>query len=257
MKQTPSVLCIGGHDPTGGAGLQADIETVSALGVRALTLVTALTAQDTSNIRRIENVSPDLLAECFDTLVSDIEPNVVKIGLLASVESIRLLTPRLADLAAPLVIDPVLAAGGGYRTADAALVEALVSNLAPIASLMTPNRAELRRLGNSADTEISVARLLDTGCRAVLATGADEASGDTVENRLWQSGHAVETYRWPRLHASYHGSGCTLASACAAGLASGLTLTSAVAGAQRFTHDALSRAESPGGAQRLPNRRVA
>lgn len=249
-------MCIGGHDPTGGAGLQADIEAIGALGVRALTLVTALTVQDTGDIRRIACVSPTLLADCFDALVADINPDVVKIGLLASVEAAIVLGPRLRHLGVPLVIDPVLAAGGGFQAADTAMVEALVNDLAPMCTLITPNRAEARRLGGSDDIRAAAANLLELGCGGVLVTGADGTSGDSVENRLWLPGQAVETYRWPRLDGGFHGSGCTLASACAAGLARGLSLTTAVSEGQRFTHEALSRAESPGRAQRLPNRRA-
>jgi hydroxymethylpyrimidine/phosphomethylpyrimidine kinase len=255
MKAVPRVLCIGGHDPTGGAGIQADIETLAALGVRALTLLTAVTAQDTRDIHRIENLPASLLADCFDTLVADICPDAVKVGLIASAEAVAVLTPRLQRLGVPLVVDPVLAAGGGFATADPALVDTLVNDLLPLCALITPNRAEARRLGGNENPDAAAARLLQLGCDGVLVTGADGTRGEWVENRLWRPGLPVEIYRWARLDGDYHGSGCTLASACAAGLASGETLTAAVAAAQRFTHDALVRAEAAGRAQKLPNRR--
>jgi hydroxymethylpyrimidine/phosphomethylpyrimidine kinase len=255
MNRPPIVLCIGGHDPTGGAGIQADIETLAALGPRAVTLVTALTAQDTHDIRYLEPVAPATLARCFDTLVADIRPDAVKIGLLASVAAIDVLVPRLQGLRVPLVVDPVLAAGGGFRTGDDALREAVLAQLLPLCTLTTPNRAEARRLAARDDADAAAERLLEQGCGAVLVTGADDTTGDTVENRLWLPGLPVETYHWPRLDGSFHGSGCTLASACAAGLASGQPLSAAVVAAQRFTHDALARSEAAGGGQHLPNRR--
>jgi hydroxymethylpyrimidine/phosphomethylpyrimidine kinase len=256
MKASPCVLCIGGHDPTGGAGIQADIETLAAMGVRAMTLVTALTAQDTRDIRRLENLPSALLADCFDTLVADIRPDAVKVGLLASAEAVAVLAPRLRQLRVPLVVDPVLAAGGGFATADATLIQTLVTDLLPLCTLITPNRAEARRLGGNDDTDAAAVRLLDLGCEAVLVTGADGTTGASVENRLWRPGVPVETFRWPRLEGGFHGSGCTLASACAAGLAGGQSLPAAVAEAQRFTHGALARAEASGRGQALPNRRT-
>lgn len=256
MNRAPIVLCIGGHDPTGGAGIQADVEALAALGVRATTLVTSLTAQDTHDIHWMECVPPATLTRCFDTLVADVRPDAVKIGLLGSADAVGSLVPRLTRLSAPLVVDPVLAAGGGFDTANAALRDAIVARLVPLATLLTPNRAEARRLAAVDDADAAAARLLEWGCGAVLLTGADDARGDTVENRLWRPGLPVESYRWPRLDGVFHGSGCTLASACAAGLARGQDLATAVAAAQRFTHGALARSESPGSGQSLPNRRV-
>ena len=146
MNRVPSILCIGGHDPTGGAGIQADIETVTALGGRALTLVTALTAQDTHNISAIEAVPAAFFGEQLDRLLDDIRPDAIKIGLLGSAALVPVLRRPAAGFGGPVVLDPVLAAGGGFDLDRADLVEAIRNIGCPLTRLLTPNRAEARRL---------------------------------------------------------------------------------------------------------------
>ena len=254
MSTIPAVLCIGGHDPTGGAGIQADIETVAALGGRALTLITALTAQDTGNIRAIWPTTHTAFSAQLDTLWDDIPPAAVKIGLIASLELVPVLVERLAGFAGPVVIDPVLAAGGGFDLAPEELLAAIHEKLLPLASLVTPNRAEARRLAGLEDPDMAAAALLDAGAGAVLLTGADEATGPSVTNRLFSPGVAPQSFDWPRLAGVYHGSGCTLASACAIRLALGQPLHEAIAAAQAFAHQTLTRADRPGRGQSLPYR---
>jgi hydroxymethylpyrimidine/phosphomethylpyrimidine kinase len=254
MQKRPCVLCIAGHDPTGGAGIQADIEAVSALGGRALSLVTALTVQDTGNVREILPTPADVLRRCFATLVDDIQPDAIKIGLLGCVETVDALADLLAARDRPVVLDPVLAAGGGFGLASPHIEERLMQKLVPLATLITPNRAESRRLSGQQDPGAGARALLNAGAGAVLLTGADEARGDTVLNTLWQAGCATQDYRWPLLAGTFHGSGCTLASACAVRLAAGDTLTEAVDAAQRFTQQSLKAAESVGHKQLLPRR---
>jgi len=256
MKPVPSILCIGGHDPTGGAGIQADIETVTALGGRALTLITTLTAQDTHNIASIQAVPAAFFGEQLDRLLADIRPDAIKIGLLGSAQLIPAIHDLLQDFHGPVVLDPVLAAGGGFDLDSNKLVEALVGRLLPLTSLLTPNRAEARRLTGNEDAGQAARALLQAGSSAVLMTGADEARGEQVINRLFSKGGQIRSFEWPLLPHVYHGSGCTLASACATRLALGDDLASAVEHAQRFTWDALKLARRPGGGQWLPERRA-
>jgi hydroxymethylpyrimidine/phosphomethylpyrimidine kinase len=255
MKTIPCVLCIGGHDPTGGAGIQADIEAVMALGGRALTLVTALTAQDTSNIHAILPVSAGFFARQADILLRDIQPDAIKIGLIGSVALLPELGRLLQAFRGPIVIDPVLAAGGGFEFAvDLAGPAGL--ELLSMATLITPNRAEARRLSGCDDLESAAGALLRSGVGAVLITGADEAQGQFVTNQLFTGGVRSRGYEWPRLAQRYHGSGCTLASACATHLAFGEALPKAVAAAQAFTWRALAQATQVGSGQWLPERRA-
>lgn len=253
----PIVLAIGGHDPTGGAGLQADIETVVALGGRAVTLVTQLTAQDTSDVHGIWANSTEAFSHQAATLLADIAPAAVKVGLTGSVTLIDAVAGLLDRIAGPLVLDPVLAAGGGFDFGGDAVAAALLERLVPRATLVTPNRAEACRLTGRPIPADAALALLDAGAAAVLLTGADDAAAsgdDDVRNLLFTAADAPRAFAWPRLPDTYHGSGCTLAAACTARLAAGDTLAMAVETAQAFTWRSLQRAIRPGRRQALPTR---
>ena len=254
MKHSPVILCVGGQDPTGGAGIQADIETVAALGGRALTLITALTAQDTHNIRGILPTPADFFARQLDALLDDIQPDAVKIGLIGSASLVPVLHAALHCFPGPVVLDPVLAAGGGFDLAGPDVIAALRERLLPCAALVTPNRAEVRRLSGCDDPTQAAHALLRCGAGAVLLTGADEADGEEVHNTLFSGHGETRPFSWPRLGHHYHGSGCTLASACATRLACGDDLTDAVTEAQAFTWKTLEAASRIGAGQRLPRR---
>ncbi len=257
MDQRPGVLCIGGHDPTGGAGLHADIETLQALGARTYGLVTCLTAQDTHNVVELTPTPAAVFRQQRDTLLADIRPDAIKIGLLGSVEIATAVGELLADFEGPIVLDPILRAGGGRSLSTEELIAQLREELLPRCHLLTPNQAELAQLTECADIETAAERLLQRGARGVLVTGADaaeHAQQDQVSNTLYRPGHSPQTWNWPHLPHVYHGSGCTLASACAARLAAGVSLVDAAEAAQRFTWDALRRAERPGHGQHLPTR---
>ena len=253
MHNPPCILLIGGHDPSGGAGLQADIETVFAHACRATSLVTCLTAQDSHNVRALyPQPLEHFQAEC-EILLADIRPDMVKIGLLGDARLAASLAGHLEQLGCPVVMDPVLAAGGGADLAAHDLLEVIRGRLLPLTTLLTPNRAEARRLGGVEDPGEAAQALLRAGCERVLLTGADEADGGQVRNTLFgRTGR--EDYTWPRLPYSYHGSGCTLASSIAALLAKGLTLEQAVLKGQKYTWNTLSFATAPGKGQSLPDR---
>lgn len=255
MDTTPVVLSIGGHDATGGAGIQADIETTLAHQCRACTLVSCLTTQDTHNVRHLYPQPVDTLLEQLHTLHSDIAPTIIKIGLLGSAELIQAIAPLLSTFNTPLVLDPILAAGGGYPLADSALIHALVSQLVPQTTLLTPNQAEALHLSGQTDLFSAMHYLLDHGCQHILLTSTDATQGHQVINTLYSQDGSVQDYTWPRLPHHYHGSGCTLATACACQIAQGMALPDAVQAAQAFTWHSLQQAERPGQGQYLPNRR--
>jgi hydroxymethylpyrimidine/phosphomethylpyrimidine kinase len=243
----PIVLTFAASDPTGGAGLQADLLTLAALGCHPLSVVTALTVQDTSGVECLEAVSRDLVERQARRLLAESRVAAFKVGVLGSGENAR----AVAAIAAqhphvPLVLDPVLASGRGDALADDAVLSALLAALVPRATVVTPNTLEAARLGG-------VQRLLERGCRYVLLTGTHEAT-DEVANRLYDAGGLVREDRWQRLPESYHGSGCTLASALAAGLAHGRAVPEAAREAQAFTWQALAAALRTGAGQPLPNR---
>lgn len=254
MEKRPSVLCIGGHDPTGGAGLQADIETVTGLGARAYSLVTCLTAQDTHNVYDILPTPVDFFRRQRDTLLTDLVPQVVKIGVIPTAAIAEVIAECLGTLQVPTVVDPILIAGGGATLVGQEVPVVLRETVLPHTTLLTPNRAEVLQIADNTDETVAAESLLTIGIDAVLVTGADAAKGDQVTNTLYRRDAASTSMRWPRLAGSYHGSGCTLASACAARLAAGDDVETAVAAAQQFTWQALQSAEAVGSGQKLPFR---
>jgi hydroxymethylpyrimidine/phosphomethylpyrimidine kinase len=280
LTAPPVVLVFAGHDPTGGAGIQADIEAIAAHGCHAATLVTALTAQGTRTVREIFPQATAALRVQATTLLLDLDLPVaaVKIGLLGSLDIVLVVAKILRGLhpRPPVVLDPVLAAGGGHPFADLAIIEAICHHLLPLTTLVTPNVGEVQSLapclllgaaGGDADaaaagitdaaaagiTDAAAARVLNAGAGAVLVTGADLPT-DLVEHRLYRSSLAPLISHWPRLSGSYHGSGCTLASACAARLARGEELLTAVRGAEAYTHRTLAQAYRVGGGPLNPRR---
>ena len=250
----PVVVIIAGNDPSGGAGLAADIQTVSALGCHPAPVVTSLTVQDTRNAYRVEITDAGLVSEQARAVFADMPARAVKIGLLPDAAPARAVADVLADHRhLPIVLDPVLVASGGAALAEADLVEVLLERLVPLATIVTPNALEIRRLGGEADGREARARsLLARGCRWVLVKGADEDTPG-VENALYGEGFST-SYRWGRLPEVYHGSGCTLASAIAAQLAAHRPVPAAVQDAQRYTYEALQKGYRPGQGQFVPRR---
>lgn len=251
----PVVVVFAGHDPTGGAGVQADIEAIASLGGHAATIITALTVQDTRNVRRFEPVAPDVVGEQAGTLLADIRPAAFKLGMVGSVENALAIAGILRGYPGiPVVIDPVLAAGGGTALADDTLQKTMCSQLFPLATLVTPNGPEARRLAPTADTLAACAQeILATGARHVLVTGGHEP-GPEIVSHLYAMHQEVARHAWPRLPGEFHGSGCTLASAVATLLAHGADVASAVDEALAYTWHALGNARRPGRAQALPDR---
>jgi len=250
----PAVLCIGGHDPSGGAGILADSEAVRAAGAFALTVVTALTEQDTSGLRAIYPQSPDHVQAQCQSLIEDSRPRAIKIGLVGNSRIVRVLGALIdqhPDL--PLVLDPVLASNAGQEMVDAAVLNQLRNHLVRRATLVTPNLPEACTLADSEDAGRCARRLLEIGARWVMITGTHDDTRE-VNNRLYAADGAEWNWSWPRLSGEYHGSGCTLASAIAARLALGWPMVEAVSDAQEYTWASLDRALRTGRGQLTPNR---
>ncbi len=250
----PNVLILSGHDPSGGAGLQADIEAVAAQGAHSASVITALTRQDTRNVYGVVPVAEDFFAACIDTLLEDMRFAAIKTGVLASVGQVRIvaeLAARLPDV--PLVVDPVLVAAGGGQLAGDPVGRALRDHLFARATVITPNADEARRLcDHTRDIDRCGAMLTDTGGHALI-TGGDEGEGEVV-NRLYGPDGRIESYAWPRLAGRFHGSGCTLAASLAARLAIGDSLIEAVANAQSYTWRTLEHGFAAGSGQSIPDR---
>ncbi len=258
----PIVLTFAASDPTGGAGIQADLLTQASLGCHPLSVVTALTVQDTAGIDSVLAIDAEWVEDQARTLLEDMPVDAFKIGLLGSVDNIAAIAAIVADYPdIPLVFDPVLASGRGDELADEEMIAALQELLLPQTTVLTPNSLEARRLtraaGDERDDETPWAecaqRLLTFGCDYVLLTGTHDSTPQVV-NVLYHRDGVVRSDTWPRLPGSYHGSGCTLASAVAAGLAHRLPVDAAVGEAQEYTWKALAAGFHPGMGQFIPDR---
>ncbi len=253
-KIYPVVLSFSGHDPSGGAGIQADIETLSSHHCHNVSVITALTEQDSHNVKKLIPQPAENIISQANTLFADMQVAVIKIGLLGSdttAQAVAQILQQHPDI--PVVFDPVLAAGGGAQLSDPRLLERINTLLLPQTTILTPNAQEARALTGLEDLNECGLALLEKGCEYVLITGADEAL-ERVENHLFKQMQKIETFYWQRLPESYHGSGCTLASSIAGLLAQGLEPFTAIAEAQDYTWNALAAGYKVGNGQYKPHR---
>lgn len=254
IHRRPVVLSFSGHDPSGGAGVQADIETLVSHQCHAVSVITALTEQDTHNVKKLIPQHPENIISQANTLLDDLTVNAFKIGLIGHHETALAIYAILKQhTQIPVILDPVLAAGGGTELSNERLITALVDLLLPCTTVLTPNSEEARKLVGGTDLNECGLTLLATGCDYVLITGTHEST-PSVSNQLFHDNRSWETYTWDRLPHSYHGSGCTLASSIAALIAHGLDPIQAVMEAQDCTWNALNSAYQAGQGQLIPNR---
>ena len=254
MENKVNILTISGHDPSGGAGLQADIESINAMGGHPLSLVSCLTTQDSCNVVSINAVDAEILRQQAKVLLADMLITAIKIGLIPNHEVLEVIIDICREFPSlPIVVDPVLAAGGGKNIANQSLTEAIFQQLLPLTTVLTPNTLELQRLSGLEDFAKAVQLFADQGCAYTLVTGT-HADTSAVINQLYYQGKLLQTLSWPRLLGEYHGSGCTLASALAALLGQGYESQLASKKAQQFAWDSLQAATIQGSCQHFPNR---
>jgi hydroxymethylpyrimidine/phosphomethylpyrimidine kinase len=256
----PIVLVFAANDPSGGAGLQADLLTLSSMGCHPLPVVTAITVQDTRGVEDVLPIDADWVADQARCVLEDMPVSAFKLGVLGSIETIAAIAEVVADYPnVPLVLDPVLASGRGDAFANEEMIAAIRELLLPQSTIITPNSYEARRLAadEREDEDLDLGkcarRLLAAGCEYVLITGTHENTVQVV-NRLYGEQGEIRSDSWQRLPGSYHGSGCTLASALAATLANGLPVEEAVRDAQEYTWQTLKAGFRPGMGQFVPDR---
>lgn len=235
------ILIIAGSDSGGGAGIQADIKTVTALGGYAATAVTALTAQNTRGVFGIHDVPPAFIAQQIDLVLDDIGADCIKIGMLHRADVIEAVADALSRraVAIPLVLDPVMLAKGGHPLLATDAIEALRRRLLPLATVLTPNLPEAEALVGAANADKLAIRLLALGPQAVLVKGGHGA-GPRLTDVLARNDAPPEAFESMRIDTpNTHGTGCTLASAIAAGLAQGMELRPAVLRARAYVRQAI------------------
>lgn len=249
----PRVLVVAGSDSGGGAGIQADIKTITMLGGFAMTAVTALTAQNTLGVDEVLAVEPRFVALQMKSVLSDLGADAIKTGMLGSARVVEAVADVCESLAfgVPLIVDPVMVAKGGARLLDKGAHDALVLRLLPLASLVTPNVPEAEvltgmKISTVRDMQRAADALLGLGPSAVLMKGG-HLEGDTLVDILRTADGAEHRFEGPRIATrSTHGTGCTLASGIAAGIAEGLTLHGSVARARAYVVKAIELAPGLG-----------
>ena len=250
IPMIPNLLSIAGSDPSGGAGIQADLKTFSALGCYGMAAVTALTAQNTRGVTGVHVPPPEFLDAQLDAVFADIRVDAVKIGMLATGDMVRAVARCLAaHPGLPVVLDPVLVATSGDSLGAPDVVDAMVSHLLPLATLVTPNLPEAARLAGvevprDEDAMLAAALVMrQRGVKAVLVKGGHLGGGDAVD--LLSEGGEVQVFRAPRIATrNTHGTGCTLSSAIACYLAKGLALADAVGAAKSYLSAAIAESAS-------------
>ncbi|RMM18880.1 Bifunctional hydroxy-methylpyrimidine kinase/ hydroxy-phosphomethylpyrimidine kinase [Pseudomonas syringae pv. maculicola] len=251
----PVVLCLSGHDPSGGAGIQADIEALLAQGCHAAPAITALTVQDTVNVSDFRVLDREWVMAQANAILNDSSVAAVKLGMLGSLEMVDTVVELLqANPHVPVVCDPVLRAGGGGRLGKDEVGYAMREQLLPLSTIATPNLPEARILAELPEgTADECAAKLLPFCQHLLITGG-HGDEQQIHNRLYTRGGQTHTFICERLPGSYHGSGCTLASTLAGRLAQGEELVSAVKSALDYTWRTLRDAEQLGRGQFVPRR---
>lgn len=260
----PVVLCFSGLDPSGGAGLQADIEAIGQAGAHAAVACTAITVQSSQQVFGFEACSSSLVKDQATAVIDDLPVTVIKSGMLGTTDNIAMLTRLFSEQTiadgTPFVLDPVLVANSGGSLGDEQVLVTAFKELLPFATLITPNTHELRALSGEKDLHIGAQKLCAEGCHAVLVkTSHDFDSGD-IEQYLYIKGEMVHKSVLPRLNGEFHGSGCSLASFIAGRLAMGDTLIDSIKAADSWISQTLRSADVPhpdnANAQLIPNRFV-
>ena len=254
--EIPVVMTIAGNDPTGGAGITADIETIISQGSHAIPVVTCITVQDTCDVIGITPIDSQLVIQQARAILEDIPIDVIKIGLLGNEEIIEAVHEIIIDYPTiPIVFDPILtSAGRGNALVTNDMLDAMQELIIPMTYILTPNSHEVLELVPEADSISAAAIALNAhGCEYVLVTGTHENTPQVV-NRLYNNQQELCSYTWDRLDNSYHGSGCTLSSAIASLLAQGLEIQDAIHEAQEFTWNSLKYGYRLGMGQHHPNR---
>lgn len=261
LQPPPIVLSFSANDSSGGAGIQADTLTLASMGCHPLSVITAVTVQDTVGVDDVMALDSGWVADQARAVLEDMPVLVFKIGMLGSVENIATIAEIVSDYPdIPVVLDPVLSSGRGDELASEDMILAMRELLLPQTTIITPNSIEARRLvqdeiEDSGELDLGQCgdRILHMGCEYVLITGAHENTRQ-VTNTLYTDSGIVRSDVWQRLTGSYHGSGCTLASAIAATIANGLSISDGVYEAQEYTWQTLKSGFHPGMGQYLPDR---
>jgi len=249
----PVVLVLAGHDPSGGAGIQADIETLAAHGCIATSVITSLTAQNTQTFSyHLPQAAEDFLTQ-GKLVLEDIRIDACKIGAIGSNELIRAIHELISDKTFPVILDPVLQSTTGHDFSNEEMCSLISELLLPFTTVITPNRTEALQLTRTLTPKAAAEKFLELGCKNILITDA-EASKTQIINHLYQEDGQTQAFTYARLPGSFHGSGCTLACENSANLAKKIELATAIEQAQKVTWNCIRHGLKLGKGQMHPNR---
>ena len=252
-NKKPVVLVIAGHDPSGGAGIQADIESIADTGCHAATIITSLTAQDTNTITGVSPQDSLFFKEQIKLILNDMDVLACKIGMIGSDNLVEIIHAELSKRTIPIVLDPIINSETGINLSSETTYKKIINLLLPLVTIITPNTVEARTLTGCNDLQLAAEKLQNYGTKNVLITGPHDKTTEVI-NRFYQKDSPTICYKWERLSGTYHGSGCTLSSRIAANLANGNKMEKAVEDAQNYTWQTLINGMKLGKGQTLPNR---
>ena len=252
-NKKPVVLVIAGHDPSGGAGIQADIESIANAGCHAATIITSLTAQDTNTITDVSPQDSKFFKKQINLILNDMDILACKIGMIGNSSLVEIIHNALSKMKIPIVLDPVINSGTGENLSSERVYEKIIALLLPLATIITTNTLEAKILTGYKNLELAAKKLHYYGAKNVLITGTHDKTKNVI-NRFYSDGNPVIYHKWKRLPGVYHGSGCTLSSRIAANLAVGATIEKAIEDAQQYTWQTLVHGIKIGKGQIHPNR---
>lgn len=254
----PIVLCFSGFDPSGGAGIQADIESIVATGSQAMSVITALTSQNTQDIYAVKPMSDKWLFKQVEPILQEFEITAIKIGLCARSSTIKALAKIIRTLPnTPVILDPILRSGTGNKFATEDLAVTIRKFLLPLSTIITPNFSEINALSPAPMLEGKIQDIQNIGCENILLTNTDiSGQKDKVTHQWFHENSKIENFTYPMLKGIYHGSGCTLSASLASYLAQKKPHSQAVKLALDYTWASLDKSCLSGKAQHLPNREI-
>lgn len=254
MTKKKIILTFAGFDPTGGAGIQADIETIAALGGHCCPIITTQTIQNTQSFIEAQPIELDWLQKQTEHLLEDITPDAIKIGLVTDqkiVEFIATIIKKFPEI--PVVFDPVLRSGNGTSLACKDLIKTFRTELLPLTTILTPNQHEAKLLSRKDNLDDAATDLIKAGCKNILSTGTDTAT-DQIEHHHYAQNGLINSLTCKKIPGTFHGSGCTLSSAITINLAQGLSVKTAIEQAHEFTLRAIKSGHQMGKEQKHLNR---
>jgi len=256
-KKTATVLTIAGLDPSGGAGITADLKTIAAIGLHGACVITALTVQNTQGVYSIKLVDPEFIKEQIESIISDLMVKAIKIGVLYSSQNIQVISEEIKNLGVPIVLDPVLVSTTGQKLIEKDAISTLINDLFPLTTLITPNKNEAERLTNIRINSIDEARkaareLANYGTRAVLIKGGHIEGTFSTDILYYKEDYYY--FKLPRIKSGeIHGTGCSLSAAIASFLALDYSIIDSVSSAKKLVYDGIRNALNVGGGSKVIN----